>query len=164
MVLFAHTAFAGPPTHDWSRSFNGTWDEAPCCVAIDANGYVIMAGEFYSYGYPVGPGEIDLGGGFLMGVDEGRSAFVAKYEPGGGYVWADKIIEGYDSYLGVALDAADNIILVGQILRGSGNAQGFVEKRSPDGTLIWRKRLSGSSAWWPSRPDRSAGMTTFRVQ
>jgi len=98
-------------THLWSKAFGGG-PSAECYVralAVDANGNVLITGEF-------GEAPVDLGGGPLTFPDD--AAFVAKYSGAdGSHIWS----KGFGgttrgntaTALSVAVDPSANVLVTG---------------------------------------------------
>lgn len=118
----------------------------------DHQGNVIVAGSYQ--------GNIIFDGVTLTNAG-GNDLFLVKYNSGGALVWAKRIGGNLDDFAnGLAVDASDNIVMVGDF---SGTVDfggtsltyttpvfgtapdGFIAKYNPAGLLIWVKQLTGSS-------------------
>jgi len=105
-------------SHIWSKAFSapGSYDW-PNAVAADANGNVVITGNFRS--------TIDLGGGLLNAVTTGiQNFYVAKYSSSGGHQWSERFggTAGMDG-LGIVADATGHVIVTGYF-QGTGNFGG----------------------------------------
>jgi len=89
-----------------SRTFGGDSSEAVTSVAIDANGNIVITGNFHSPALSLGGTSHDNAGD--------SDIFVAKYDSSFGYL-GSKVFGGpnYDRPLSVAVDAAGNIAVAG---------------------------------------------------
>jgi uncharacterized delta-60 repeat protein len=97
-------------------------------VAVDGSDNIIVAGQRR-----------------LSNKDNG---LIAKYNSSGTLQW-DRTLggTGVDSFTGVAVDSADNIICVGFTNSdGAGNYDGLIAKYNSSGTLQWDRTLGGSTA------------------
>lgn len=120
----------------WRRQF-GTddWDRV-YAVATSA------AGDTYSTGH--------VGGELVAGQWEGYAdVFLRKLGPGGGHRWTRQFGTSNDeSGFGVAVDAAGDIIVVGEsyadlTIAITAGPRGFVRKYAPDGTKRWTRQFGG---------------------
>jgi len=139
-------------TELWARTFDGhggqDGNDSAYRVAIDSLGNVIAAG------YIDGPaGHLDSG-------------FLIKYGPDGTVLWSKEYdnppaagkVENNDRFYDVAVDSADNIIVVGatsgrwvNYTQGSYHTAWIIRKYTPDGqTVLWEKIWQDNyPAWSP---------------
>ena len=104
-------------------------------------------------------GEIRLGTEFdgvtLIGDPEG-DVFIAKYATDGSVVWATKAGGlGHDIGRGIAVDDSGNSYITGRFRGGAtfgdirldavGDADYFIAKYDPDGSVVWAKQAGGIS-------------------
>ena len=122
----------------WSKRFGDDTDQVGHAAAIDAQGNIVVAGEFH--------GTMNLGGGDL--VSQGHSdLFLAKFSPAGAHLWSQRFGDGeFQIGRAVTVDAQGNIILTGNLWGttdlGGGDlvSQGsdfFIAKFSPAGQHLW---------------------------
>jgi hypothetical protein len=116
--LGGHSSFfmkySGAGVFQWAKAFAGpnTTDERGTDMAIDASGNVYLAGYF------IGTSDFDPGAG-VVNLTSVQGAGVGdwnlgKYDTNGNYVWAFKVGDGGNDFVnGLALDAANNIIVYG---------------------------------------------------
>jgi hypothetical protein len=118
-------------------------------VAVAPGGDVVHTGEFQ--------GSIETGGAPLNSPTY-ISTFVTRYNPSGEPLWSRAFV-GSDTNGaggGVAIDAADNVIIGGSF-RGAvdfggggmlslGDYDGYVAKLAPDGSHLWSRRLGGAQS------------------
>ncbi len=114
-------------------------------VALDAAGNIYVAGSF--------DGAIDLGGGPLTSAGD-NDVFVAKLDAGGNHLWSKHFGSvGEDNGMGIAIDAAGNIVVLGgftgTIDLGGGplvDGETFLAKLDATGGHLWSRALdSGAS-------------------
>jgi chitodextrinase len=105
-------------SHLWSKAIKsgGTYDW-PNAVATDANGNVVVSGNF-RFG-------IDFSGGVLSAVINGVQCFyVAKYSPSGSYVWAERFGgTSSEDGIGIATDSTGHVVSTG-FFQGTGDFGG----------------------------------------
>lgn len=97
----------------WTKDFGNPDEQAPSGVAIDKTGAILLAGLLMS--------TFDFGGGPLTptpnlepdGDEVAHDAFLVKYDASGQHVWS-KLYggEGYQKFSSIAVDAADNAIVL----------------------------------------------------
>jgi hypothetical protein len=105
--LFVFTSYAAfGQTWTWAKSGTGSAQEFANGSCTDAAGNIFIGGTFYSN--PLQMGTVTLN-------NSGSSdAYVAKYDPSGTVIWAQKIGGGgSESISGVATDAAGNVYVIG---------------------------------------------------
>jgi len=125
-------------------------------VAVDRFGNVVAVGRFR--------GTVNLGTGPISNVGGANvwDAFVVKYDPQGGVLWAKRLgNDGDDAAFAVAFDRSNNIVVVGsfsttvdfgeaplnsRLLTSRGGPDVFVAKYNASGGLMWAKGLGGSAA------------------
>ena len=139
------------PAHVWSLSLGGTLADVAHSVAVDADGNVVVAGEFTS-------AAMDMGCGSLQNSKLGfQDVFLAKFDPAGACLWS-KAFGGKDMDMGraVAVDHQGAIYLSGIYkataidfgggpLPSTSSTDGFVAKFSSEGDHVWSKALDGAS-------------------
>ena len=134
----------------WSTYLGGGENDSGYDVAIDSGGSVLVTGCTVSSGWVSGGFDATYGGGSC-------DAFVVKLSPSGGHLWSTYLGDNEPKTLqGVAVDSADNVLIVGfteslgWVSGGydtgrSGVSDGFVAKLSPDGAHLWSTYLGGAS-------------------
>jgi len=122
----------------WSRSLGGQG----ISIAIDQSANMLVTGIFV--------GTVDFGGGALTaaGTDD---TFLVKYSSSGAHVWSKRFgssdIYHSEGPSGVAVDANNNVALVGTVTMGTdfgcgalfGTTDAFVAKLSASGDCLWSK-------------------------
>jgi len=92
----------------WGSSFGDFDEQRGVSVAVDVFGNIVVAGMFAS--------SIDFGGGSMVSAG-GMDAFVAKFDPGGNYLWSKSMGDMVDQRaIGVATDSSGNILLTGDFM------------------------------------------------
>jgi hypothetical protein len=135
--------FSPNGAHLWSKRFGGAGNQYARSVAVDSQGNAVITGYIF--------GTIDFGGGVLTSAGA-TDVYVAKFAPNGAHLWSKHYgnVSGQESF-GVAVDAADNIVVVGT-LKGTINFGGgnltslglgdvFLAKLDPMGGHLWSKRF-----------------------
>lgn len=138
--------FAPDGTLVWSTYLGGGFEDWATGIAVDAAGNVVVTGWTRSADFPlVAAAQTVLNnGGSLTDFD----AFVAKLDPAGGKLLYSTFLggEGHDGANGLALDAAGNAYICGQIQSSKAfpglpdlpNRFGvFVAKLDPKGALVY---------------------------
>ena len=124
-------------TEIWTRQFGSSERDYLRSVVTDAAGNIYLAGET--------EGTLQA-----QATSGGRDAFLRKYDPDGTEIWTRQFGgAGGDGGAGVALDAAENIYIVGTT-RGTmpgqttgGDYDAFIRKYDPAGTEIWTRQFGG---------------------
>jgi hypothetical protein len=134
--------------HLWSQRFGGTGSEQGSSVAVDASGNVVVTGFFND--------TVNFGGGNLVSTGS-NDIFVAKFDASGAHLWSNGYGDDGDALgalgFGVAVDAADNVIVTGEmqgtvdfgggLLVGPGFTDIFLAKYDANGTHVWSKVFGG---------------------
>ena len=145
----------------WAKRAGGTsyYGEQGYGIATDGTGNSLVTGYFWGTA-TFGPGEpnqtslTSAGGG-------GADIFVAKYDPSGALLWAERAggTSSYDEGYGIATDGANNSLVTGRFggtatfgpgepnetsLTSAGSSDIFVAKYDPSGALLWAKRAGGT--------------------
>jgi hypothetical protein len=149
--------FGPTGTFSWSDGFAASCDESIPMLAVDGDANVILAGCFV--------GSVNFGGGDLTNVH--GSAFVAKFDASGGYLWANQYGNGAESGAfasDVAVDGCGNIFVTGNFgglagnpgtinfgtgaLTGSNpNAEyAFLAKLDPTGAGVWSEQFDSTTS------------------
>jgi hypothetical protein len=125
----------------WVNHFGGLSMDFCSAISLDNNGHIIIAGQF--------AGISTFGSITLVSNSNSYDCFVAQYDTSGSCLWA---LEGgssasYDNISGIAIDAADDIYVIGWLSPGAvldwytapntGVASTFVAKIRSTGSLIW---------------------------
>ena len=133
----------------WCKTFGVSGIVQGTAIAVDSGGNVLVAGVLGG----VTGGSADFGGGVLTSHGQG-DAFIAKYDPAGNYLWANRFGDAEHQTAGsVAVDAQNNVILAGSFqgsidfgkgpLVSGGGFDVFVAKFDPSGTVTWSKSYGG---------------------
>lgn len=124
----------------WGKRFGDETGQVGHAAAVDAQGNIVVTGEFH--------GTMNLGGDDL--VSQGHAdLFLAKLSPAGEHLWSRSFGDG-DFQIGraVAVDGQGNVIVTGNLWGttdlGGGElvSQGsdfFVAKFSPTGQYLWSR-------------------------
>lgn len=139
----------------WHLCIGGSGTEIPKGLALDHSGNLLMVGRFDSY-FDWDPGE----GETAFTSTGSTDGFLAKYDTSGAFVWAKRIGgTGHDETIGVTVDEADRIYVVGQmsaqvnfgttvepsiLVHDGGTWDAFCARYHPDGELDWVRGIQGS--------------------
>jgi len=126
----------------WTRQFGTGGNDDAFAVAVDAAGNAVVAGATR---------------GALEGTNKGgQDAFVRRYDANGNEGWTRQFgTDNLDEALGVALDGAGNVVVVGTT-RGNlaGTSEGlddaFARMYDANGTEVWTRRFGTArydNAW-----------------
>lgn len=145
ILLTGLFALASPARADWPQ---GMANAEVVRSATASNGDIVIAGHF--------SGETMIGN-VVLNSNGLRDLFIARVDASGRTVWATSAGGDLDDSLGgIALDASNNVYVVGsyyqrmwlggQQLTSRGDRDGFVAKLSAQGQWVWARRVGGSGA------------------
>jgi hypothetical protein len=132
-----------------ARAFGGSAVGTSTLVALDAAGDLVIAGTYQT--------AIDVGAGPLPAAVGTFDAFLAKLDPAGTLVFAERLGgTGVDAMQSLALDANGDIVLAGAFtgtadfgagpLVSAGDLDMFVARYDAAGKARWTKRYGGVDA------------------
>ncbi len=124
----------------WSKDYNSPadlWDSA-YGVAVDASENIIVVGDEYR-----------------SDLNQSYNWRIRKYDSSGGVIWSkdyNSPADLWDSAYGVAVDASENIIVVGDEYRSDLNqsCNWRIRKYDSSGDLIWSKDYNSPADLWDS--------------
>lgn len=145
---------------DWAKNFGASGQMINSrAIATDNAGNVYITGTF--------KGTVDFdpstGTANLTSTGSIQDMFIAKYDAGGGYVWAKALLGSYQSVSnGIAVDGSGNVYIAGCFAytvdfdgdagtanltaAGTGNAYDiFIAKYDNNGAYQWAKGIGNSS-------------------
>jgi hypothetical protein len=94
-------------THVWSKRFGDASYQETFCVAADASGKVILAGNF--------DGTVECGGDALTSAGS-YDVFIAKFSATGAHLWSDSYGDASSQYvLGVAAGSSGVVAITGEL-------------------------------------------------
>jgi len=131
----------------WAKRAGGAGDDRGHGIVVDILGYSIIVGGF--------EGSANFGGTVLNSVGE-RDIFIAKYDPSGNLLWAERAGGASDDIaLSIAIDINDDILVSGYFagtalfggteLQSNGDDDIFVAKYDSDGNFIEAISAGGTS-------------------
>jgi uncharacterized repeat protein (TIGR02543 family) len=131
----------------WSKRFGGTLSDSIYGLATDADGNILLAGDF--------SGSITFGATTLISSGN-RDGFVAKLDPSGTPLWAMKVGgTGNDTAFAVTVSPSGQILVGGSFSlvstfgtlsrTSAGGTDGFAMAVSPAGIVQWATRFGGSA-------------------
>ncbi|MCK6590299.1 MAG: SBBP repeat-containing protein, partial [Polyangiaceae bacterium] len=133
----------------WAKDFGDGAAQTARAVVSDAQGNIVMVGDFQ--------GDVNFGGGVISAAGVGGiDIFVAKFTSAGAHVWSKAYGDAADqSAEEVVLDAAGNVIITGNAggvidfgtgpLTATGTKAALVAKLSAGGDAMWAS-LYGAEA------------------
>ena len=133
----------------WAKSAGGSNSETAFSISVDANGNVVVIGQFYSP-------NINIDGTTLTNIGR-QDIFIVKYDPNGNVLWAKSAGgSNVDQANSVSIDTSGNIVVAGQFnspniifgstnLTRSGQDDIFVVKYDSNGNILWAKSAGGSN-------------------
>ncbi len=132
------------PANFWAQRFGSTGPDLAYSVAVDAAGFIYVAGSF--------EGSVSFGGTTFTSVGA-SDIFLAKYTPGGTHVWSKGMgTTGIDYARAVAVDPSGNVVITGQFSGNmsfggttliSSNTDVFIAKYNTLGQHSWSQRQGG---------------------
>jgi len=138
-------------------SIGGSGTESSRSVASDPAGNLVITGCFQGTGADFDPGP---GKAQLSASGQSQDIFLAKYDPAGNYLWANKIGgSGDDIPAKVIIDPEGNIYIAGWYqsapcdfdpgpgnlnLPTAGLTDMFFARFDPEGNLVWANRVGGA--------------------
>ncbi|MEP7121316.1 MAG: hypothetical protein ABJE95_10420 [Byssovorax sp.] len=145
-VFVASFDYLGQPL--WSKRFGDAVAQTAARVAVDAQGNVVIVGDF--------AGKIDFGGGALTSAGA-TDVYLAKFDSTGAFLWAKSFgnvaaQNGFDVAFAPNGDVvftgafAGTINLGGGALTSLGATDLFVGRYDPAGTFLWGKRFGDAAA------------------
>jgi hypothetical protein len=147
----------------WARRVGGTGNDQGQSASVDSSGNIVFVGYYAS-----NPLNIYASDGttvsFTLTNAGSSDAFVVKYNTSGTPLWARRLGGTlFDIANSVTLDSSGNVIVAGyysssplniyasdgttvsSTLTNSGSADVFVVKYDSSGTLLWARRIGGTS-------------------
>lgn len=132
----------------WVRQFGGLDYQSAVRAAMDADGNVVVAGEFF--------GTSDFGAGPMTSAGL-HDIFVAKLDPSGETLWVRQFGDPTHQYVGdMEVDGHGNSVLGGVFegsvdfgngpLTSAGAQDAYVVKLDPDGNTVWTRRIGDSAS------------------
>ncbi len=96
------------PTWQWAKSIGGVGNDFASKTCVDASGNVFVACNFQSSSINVGT--VNIANSGISGMD----VFVAKFNPSGDVIWAQRIAGANNEYAtGITVDAAGRVYVSG---------------------------------------------------
>ncbi len=131
----------------WKKAFGDGNVQLGIRLAIDSANNVVLVGGFM--------GQIDFGGGKKINSAGDYDVYVAKLDPSGNAVWANKAGDGaLDIASDVAIDAQDNVIVTGsfggktaftpQTMTSKGSFDAFLVLFNSAGAAQWQRQYGGT--------------------
>ncbi len=162
--------------HDfnWARHMGGKGGEVGRKTATDRDGNVYIAGNFANKD----TADFNIGGpgGQFRNTGASNDVFLAKYSPGGDFIWA-KALGGNDmeQCYGMAVDDNNNVYITGRFyspisnfnpgstggtLINSGNYDMFIAKYDANGNFKWANSMGGTNneEGWDIAVDKSGNV------
>lgn len=126
--------------HVWSKRFGDAAAQTGVSVAVDAQGNVIVAGDF--------SGKIDLGSGALSSAGS-TDVFVAKFDSTGALVWANRFGDNAaQSVGGIAVDITGDVIVTGSFSGTLSTGLGTLVSAGASDVFLLRLDGTAATAEW----------------
>lgn len=154
--LYFQDSIAQNLTYSWAHRFGGGTSEEGKCMRADRDGNIYVTGYFAGTAdFDPGPATVNL---TSLG---GREIFIAKYNSGGGLLWAKKIGGTSDDYANaLRVDSAGNVYITGSFqgsvdfdpnagmafMSSNGLDDIFIAKYSSSGVYQWAKKIGGGQS------------------
>lgn len=134
--------------HLWSKRFGDEKDQSGCILKADSAGNLILVGVF--------AGQIDLGGGALIGAGS-NDTFLVKLDPNGGHLWSQRFgaPNQTTSSSDLAVDPTGSILLAGGFtgqvnfggwsLVSAGKKDIFLMKLTAGGAPVWSRSFGDAA-------------------
>jgi len=148
----------------WANAIGGTGSDYSRAIGVDGAGNIYITGNFQdTVDFDPGPGTQRL-----VATPGKSDMFIAKYNPGGDFIWVKQIGAGATS-IGMAVDAAGNMYITGELtatvdfdpaatvnaVPTSGGSDVFVAKYDSSGSHQWAFHAGNSNS---ARPDGGAAI------
>lgn len=123
----------------WARRAGAASNQSARAVATDADGNVIVVGQF--------AGTLDLGGGPLTSSG-GDDVFVAKLAPDGSHLWSTRFGDDSEQRAdAVAVDASGNVVVAGTFEGTIDAGGGPIAAVSGDDLFVVKLDADGAHQW-----------------
>ncbi|UQA56074.1 hypothetical protein [Polyangium aurulentum] len=134
--------------HIWSRRLGGSDDQTAWSVGLDAQGDVVVVGEFI--------GEMSVGGGNTLSSAGGNDIFVVKYDGAdGSHIWSKRFGDSMDQIArGVSVGPSGDVVITGSFngnvdfgtgaITSAGSFDLFVAKLDAQGGGVYATRYGDS--------------------
>ncbi len=129
---------------EWAKQFGGAYADSISHLAVDAQGNIVIQGQFKDVA--------DWGGEKLKaGGGSDNDVVLAKYDLNGDHVWSKRFGNAFNDVAGgVTVDPAGNITMVGSFDKSISFAEGadyqsggesdvFIARFAPTGTFEWAR-------------------------
>jgi hypothetical protein len=125
--------------HVWSKRMGGSSYDMGQAIAVDAQGNVIVGGQFAS--------TADFGGGPLTSAG-GYDGFVVKYDTNGVHQWSRRMGgAALDTVTGMGVDANGNVTAVGYFAGTSNFGGADLTSAGSNDVFVVRLTAAGGHAW-----------------
>ena len=153
IALSAFALRAQTVTLDWSNSIGGTALDRGTSIAVDD------ANNTYTTGYFRYTADFDPGAGITTLTANSFAAFVCKFSPAGGLIWAKAFQTTSQSYgHAITVDHNNNVLVTGYFsgtidldpgtdslnVASTGFNDAFICKLDSAGNLVWGKTFAGT--------------------
>jgi hypothetical protein len=151
LSIFGLTSTLNAQSFKWAKSISGPGNEQAFSITTDKFGNVYTTGTFQ------GTADFNPNAGIVnLTASGGKDVFISKVDSLGNYIWSKSIGgAGDDVGISICIDSSDNVIVTGRFsgtadfdpnagvvnLTSAGQLDIFIIKLSPDGNLIWAKKI-----------------------
>ncbi len=137
----------------WAKQMSGSLSELPTGISLDKNGNILICGAF--------EGTVDFNPGSgtnTLSANPVSSAFIAKLNPSGNYVWAKKFGANGDNYANaLCTDNTGNVFTTGYFtgtvdfnpgtgtftLSAAADKDVYISKLDSNGNYVWAGQFEG---------------------
>ncbi len=128
---------------EWVKQFGGAYADTITHLAVDAQGNIVIQGQFKDVSDWGGKNKLKAGGG------SDNDVVMAKYDLNGDHLWSSRFGNAFNDVAGgVTIDPAGNITMVGSFDKSASFGDGddhtslgesdiFVARFTPSGKLEW---------------------------
>lgn len=133
----------------WAKTFGGLYNDNPSSISTDSSGNLIVVGDFNSPSITFGSTTLTNSGM--------TDIFIVKFDTAGNVIWANKAGgTSEDICSSVKVNPSGEILLTGSYasptcyfgansLTNLGGGDVFIAKYNTSGSIIWTKRIGGTS-------------------
>lgn len=142
----------------WSKLFGDFNYQQGTNVAVDADGNLVIAGDFW--------GKLDFGGGSLpcYGAPGNPRAFVAKLDANGGHLWSRCFSDGGQQQIfGLAVGPGGDVFIAGYFADTIDFGDGPVQAEGGSDQFVARLDSQGNARWHTEYDVGNGSLTSLAI-